>query len=204
MKTENNSVVDNKIITDEQIGKMYRKMNEIIRRIKEGTITYKDSIDVLQEIIIEGKAPSFLNVTNGWAEIILIENLIDCDEQSFSHKDWKVVEHINGGLLKFNPIKVTLYLSENQNNKSIVGYDLRKEFENKPILNADVLDYLLAHTELIPNEWVGKEIYFWGTVYSLRGELCVRNLEWNYNHAFWGHKCLSQDFNCLNYTAMLN
>ena len=61
--------------------------------------------------------------------------------------------------------------------KSIKGEQLQTELANEPVLNANVLDYLLAHPTLIPDEWKDKYIFFWGTVYrhSLGG-LCVRYL----------------------------
>ena len=48
------------------------------------------------------------------------------------------------------------------------------------MLNANVLDYLLANPHLIPEEWKGKYVFFWGTVYHRRdGDPCVRCLGWN-------------------------
>lgn len=56
MNTTENSVKDEKTkVTDEQIGKLQRKTNEIIRRINEGTISYDDVLAGMQDII-EGKS----------------------------------------------------------------------------------------------------------------------------------------------------
>ena len=57
-----------------------------------------------------------------------------------------------------------------------------------PVLNANVLDYLLAHRELIPEEWKGNAIFFWGPIYRLSGgDLCVRCLYWDDDAWHWGY-----------------
>ena len=106
--------------------------------------------------------------------------LIDCDAEPFCPLDWKVEEHKKGGSLEWDPTKVKLYLSPNQQNgKCIKGHKLRKELENKSVLNANVLEFLLAHPELIPEGWKGKAIFFWGTIYrDPDGRLCVYCLDW--------------------------
>ena len=59
------------------------------------------------------------------------------------------------------------------------GNKLRKELQSRKVLNANVLDYLLAHPELIPEEWKGKCLFFWGTIYRRsNGHLYVRFLYW--------------------------
>jgi hypothetical protein len=54
MKTEKTVGDEKEKLTDEQIGKLQRKTNEIIRRINEGTISYGDALTGMQKII-EGK-----------------------------------------------------------------------------------------------------------------------------------------------------
>jgi len=49
--------------------------------------------------------------------------------------------------------------------------------------NANVLDFLLEHPDLIPSEWKGKQIHFCGTVYEGGGDRMVRCLAW---HSFNG------------------
>ena len=114
----------------------------------------------------------------GRATIQVIQHLIDCDADPFVPPNWKVEQHIKGGQFVFDPASVSLYLSKKQQNgNTILGDDLRKELRRKKVLNANVLDYLLAHPELIPEEWRGKYVFFWGTIYrSSRGNLCVRCL----------------------------
>lgn len=126
-----------------------------------------------------------------------VEYLINCDANPFMPKGWKVESHQKGGQLAFDPTKVELYLSPNQQGeKHIVGNKLRKELVNKCVLNANVLDYLLVHPELIPEDWKKNEqgeiryIFFWGTIYRVsRGSLYVRCLyfcddKWSW-HFHW-------------------
>lgn len=123
-----------------------------------------------------------LPVVRDQAEVKVVKHLIDCDADPFLPNDWKKVEeHRKAGQLEWDPTKVKLYLSEcQQNGKFINGHDLRKELTGRPVLNACVLDYLLAHPELIPDEWKGKVVFFWGTIYCVSvGNLCVRYLYWS-------------------------
>ena len=141
----------------------------------------------------------------------------------------EIEKHVGEGLLELDPTRLQLYLSQNQQGmvsqpkrfpclsegyaatrewvgKLMTGRDLLKELEeNKiPVLNACVLDYLLLHPELIPNEWKvdfpgewkpeywgvqQKQIVFWGTIYrgdksfhNPGGKLYVRCLMYRHNH----------------------
>jgi hypothetical protein len=66
-----------------------------------------------------------------------------------------------------------------------------------PVMNANVLDFLLANPDLIPEEWKKDEhgntryIFFWGTVYRDRGgDLYVRYLCWGGDRWGWGSRWL--------------
>ena len=109
-----------------------------------------------------------------------VVQVIDCNARPFVPEGWKVVEHIKGGKWEWNPGKILLYLSDGQKGgRCIEGNKLRKELKGKSVLNANVLDWLLAHPEFIPEEWKGKYIFFWGTIYrDAGGNLVVRGLYW--------------------------
>lgn len=125
--------------------------------------------------------------------------IIDCAAPPFIPNDSTVEEHREGNKeFVWNLADTTLFLSEEQENeiisggprdgRTISGEDLRKLLVDKPVLNANVLDYLLAHQELIPEEWKGRSVFFWGTIY--RGFLntsYVRALRWNGRNWFWHH-----------------
>lgn len=129
----------------------------------------------------------FGEVLDGYAEIKPLEYVIDCAADPVIPKEcgkgWSVVEHRKGESLRWDRKVQTeaLYLSECQKNgKAVSGNELRKEMENQPVLNANVLDYLLAHPRLITEEWKNKVVYFWGTIYrGPRGYLNVRCLYWD-------------------------
>jgi hypothetical protein len=92
--------------------------------------------------------------------------------------------------------KDSLFLSPEQiAKKSIKGEDLLTliKKEKIPVLNSNVLDYLLEHKDEIPEEWKGKRIYFWGTIFRRSGgDRDVRYLAWDGSdwddHSRWlGH-----------------
>jgi hypothetical protein len=128
-----------------------------------------------------------LPVLRGFGEVMIIKHIIDCDAKPFVPDGWKVEEHIKGGQFKWDSSQIEPYLDKSQKNgKSIVGNKLRELLAGKSALNANVLDYLLANTELIPEEWKGKYIFFWGTVYrNSDGRLYVRYLYWNGDRWHW-------------------
>ncbi len=118
----------------------------------------------------------------GFSEIKPILHAINCDASPFVPDGWKVEEHTKGGIFTWDPARVRLYLSKKQkDDKRIVGNDLRKELASQPVFNANLLDYLLKpeNQHLIPEEWKGKAVFFWGTIYRYSDDsLCVRYLYW--------------------------
>lgn len=138
MNTTENSVKDKTKLTDEQIGKIYKKTNEMIRRINDGTISYDGVIASMQDTI-EGK---FVSIRK--------KHIIDCYSIPFIPDNWSIEEHRRGPKLEF-------YEDDNT---------LIKILEGDPILlNANILDYLLLHPEIIPWSLKGKRTYFNGTIY---------------------------------------
>lgn len=136
-----------------------------------------------------------LKLMKGQFETKPIEHLIDSDSAPFVPNGWTVEEHKKGGFFKFDPAKISLYLSKKQKKGIIGGHDLRKELANKLVMNANVLDYLLAHPELIPEKWKGKYIFFWGTIYrNSGGNLRVRCLCWYGSEWFWLFRWLDDAF----------
>lgn len=124
----------------------------------------------------QGYTPELLNA--------LAEHVIDLDAAPFNpwEKDGGVVEeHQKGGQWKFDPTQVKFHLAD-----GLQGHKLRKAPAGQPVWNANVLDYLLAHPELIPEDWEKTDengnpryILFRGTVYRRRdGDLIVRCLCW--------------------------
>ena len=147
------------------------------------------------------KLGQFKQVLLGHAAISVVEHVIDCDADPFNPwaKDGLTIEeHQKGGAYKWNKDtqKDAFYLSKGQaGGKCIEGNKLRKELTDKstPVLNANVLDYLLANPHLIPEEWKRdgqgntRYLFFWGTLYRNRSgnHLCVRYLYWHDGRWNW-------------------
>lgn len=108
------------------------------------------------------------------------KHLIDTNSFPYCPEYLAVKEHKKEGIIEYNFSSLPLYVSEKQKNGYISGNNLRIELADKPVLNANVLDYLLANPEFIPEEWKGEFVFFWGTIYqNSDGSLCVRYLKWN-------------------------
>ena len=156
-----------------------------------------------------------LPVVLGHAEIKPREHLIDCDAPVFCPDDWEVlppVEQIPSrvtGQLVWNLKAVRLYLSPNQKGvKHIVGNDLRLELvENKSqVYTAHVLDYLLKpeNQHLIPEEWKGKAVFFWGTIYQHPyGSRYILFLYWFGSKWHWSYYWLGHDWIVSDPSAVL-
>jgi len=138
-----------------------------------------------------------LQVQRGYASITTTEHIIDCDANPFVPDGWKVEEHQKGGQFKFDASLVQLFLAEGQQNgNALEGIKLHKELAGKPVLNANVFDYLLAHKELIPKDWKDKYVFFWGTIYRDSGGcLYVRYLYWNSEWRVWFDDWLDCNWN---------
>jgi hypothetical protein len=97
--------------------------------------------------------------------------------------------HKKHGHLDLDQVNILLYLSpEQDNNKHIQGEELQKGLENQPVLNANVLDYLLVYQELIPESWKDKAVCFWGTIYrDCNYKLAVRCLHLNNKRYSWDY-----------------
>ncbi len=132
----------------------------------------------------------------GQATLVSIAHrIIDCDAKPFEPSGLTVAPESDQlpdrvwGQFIFDQ-KVKLYLSPNQQDgKVIKGTELVKELANEPVLPANVLDFYLANTNVIPAEWKGKAVFFWGTIYrGSDGGLCVRFL--CFGRSGWDSRCL--------------
>lgn len=162
-----------KTLGEEALGRLLQRMNYVRELMARSTLPTMEDLK------------AFLN------QVIQI---IDCDAKPSIPDGWKVEEHRKGGKLEWNPEKIQLYLSDGQKGSSYIeGNKLRKELKSKKVLNACVLDWLLAHPEFIPEEWKGKYIYFWGTIYrGSVGDLSVRCLYWFVGRWHWDFSWLGR------------
>lgn len=122
------------------------------------------------------------SVIRGYATIAVSELVIDCDADPCLPSGWTVEEHVKGGQFEWDASRVERWLASGQeNDNTLRGEKLRNELRKKPCFNANVLDFLLSNPHLIPEEWKGGVLYFWGTVYrdSYHWRPCIRGLCWN-------------------------
>lgn len=132
-----------------------------------------------------------LEVLKGRAEIKPMEYVVDLDADPYLPVGLKVEKHQKMGKFTYDPTKVKLYLSERQKNDKVIdGNDLRQELESLTVANANLLEFYIKNPYLIPKDWERKTMYFWGTIYSCSGRLCVRYLSqdsyfrWDSNY-YW-------------------
>lgn len=110
------------------------------------------------------------------------QHYVDCDADPLEIKGFTVVSHKQTGLWKFNPYP-NFYLSEkqkdskNETHGTIKGCELYQELTDQNVANANVLDFLLAHPQLISESWLFP-LPFWGTIYrdNKTGQCFVRCL----------------------------
>ncbi|MFH1170224.1 MAG: hypothetical protein V1704_01550 [Candidatus Vogelbacteria bacterium] len=145
------------------------------------------------------------DVLKGIWEAKEASHMIDCDADPFLPEGWKVEEHKKGGIIKWTESLITLYLADGQKcDKWMKGDVLREVFKGQKVLNANVLDFLLKHPELIPEEWKCKTVFFWGTIYrDSVGRLCVRFLCWSGDRWDWRYRWLVYDWDGSNPAAVL-
>ncbi len=132
-------------------------------------------------------------LANGGRVQVISEHMIDCDADPFLPEGWEVVERRKGGQLRWDPARIRQVVKLNPGEASVQGNELRNRLKNEPVLNANVLDYLLRpeNQHLIPEEWGdGYGRFFWGTIYrDPNGDLYVRCLyrdggQWRWDY-YW-------------------
>lgn len=133
--------------------------------------------------------------------------IINCDEKPFEPSGLTVAsesEQLPGrvrGQFIFDG-KIGLYLSECQQGMEFIrGNQLREEMANEPVLPANVLDFFLSNTSLIPENLKKNDngnvryTFFWGTVYrGSGGRQCVRCLCFNGGGWRWDCYRLGDDW----------
>jgi hypothetical protein len=172
-----------KRVTDEQYGRLSRRLVEVLRRVDEGTVPLAQAMDGVQ-VLIEDKK--------------LAPNIIDCDANPFVPFAWRVYSHNRGGRIEYDSTKVKLRdLCGNTNGgKDLLARVAEELAANESAVNANVLDHLLAYPELIPDEWRNMEqVAFMGTVYLKWGfRLCVRSLYCRRNNLWAWRTILLTEF----------
>jgi len=156
--------------------------NADIKRFSEGTMT----AEVLP--FVRGTVKQILPAPRvGKSRFGRVEHIIDLDVAPLIpdgwsyHKEDQLPKRACGEFV-WDATKTRLHLSPKQTSgkKWVTSHDLKTELQEHTVFGANVLDYLLEHPYLIPDEWKGKVVSFWGTVYRYTGGgLVVRYLCWS-------------------------
>jgi len=104
-----------------------------------------------------------------WLCIPLESHNVDLDTEPFVPYGWSVVEHHKGGQVRMNLWRASYLELYYTNRQFVSGYDVLVDAGVARVANANLLDFFLDHSELIPMSWENgyeKGIYFFGTVYS--------------------------------------
>lgn len=157
-------------------------------------------LDSLKEPVLR----KFRQVLLNQASITEVSHVIDCDANPFIPDGFIVEEHRQGGSLQWDPTKVSLYFTAGQKDgKVIQGNELRKEMTKKSVMNANVLDYLLANPHLIKEKWKSMFVSFWGTIYrNDNGLMYVRYLYWSASRWRWSIIWLGNDWHSCSPAAV--
>jgi hypothetical protein len=108
--------------------------------------------------------------------------LVDLDADPFVPDGWQLVDHCRGGTFAWDLSKIGLYLApEQKSGSSVLGYELLEILRQGPHVpfNANLVDFILANTHLIPDPEIFCFSCAWGTRYKNRdGQECVRGLHY--------------------------
>ncbi len=123
----------------------------------------------------------------------VVKHFIDCDSGPKIPDGWiGFKNHVKGGQFEWDLARVALYFSKKQKTGIITNADeLQQEIVCDRLLNANILDYLTAHPELIPDDWKDKDkmVFFLGTTYLFSdGRECFRYLHCNKAGLGWGFR----------------
>jgi hypothetical protein len=205
-----------------KLSKFFRFLHGVSERALKGSLDIEQFTSVAQTLLDKGaRAANLLEyVAKGCPKVDYTQPvpkaknarrqkqstaIIDLDADPFVPDGWKVEEHTKSGPFAFDSSQVKLHIDAGQQNgKRIGGNDLRKKLKNVPVMNANLLDWYLANPRHIPEEWKGKYVFFWGTIYRhRRGDLVVRCLYWDGGQWCWGHCWLGYGWSADNPAAVL-
>ena len=175
------------------------------------------SKELVKKMLTGDFLKTILPILLGTGIVQIVKHIInlagDCMPESWKKDKWAIEKHVGEGQLELDLTKIQFHFSPNQiDEKVIEGNKLRMELETSkvPVLNACVLDYLLTHPEIIPEDWKVDEngntryIFFWGTLYRCPfGSLYVRCLCWDDGAWSWSYYWLGSVWDDQNPAAVL-
>lgn len=177
-------------VDDEQLGRLARKQGDLFRRVREGTLPPAAVLGGLQDLI-EG---NFGTVPKGPRRLIAADAVLFIPDGHEIYPEDQLPNVVRGEI-EFDPAQIAFHLDASQKgNPPPYGSQMRDLLKGKKVYDARVLDHLLANTNLIPEAWkvdeqgLPREIYFWGTISRVHGDLCVRYLSFYNGMWCWSLK----------------
>lgn len=100
-------------------------------------------------------------------------NQIITDVLPLVTKGFNPTKHKPMKYFPYDPLKIDFYFTDQQRyGKISKAHEVYVEMADKPVLNANVLDYYLANPDRIPDSWKRDDegkiryIFFWGTLFE--------------------------------------
>jgi hypothetical protein len=137
------------------------------------------------------KLAQFRAVLENLSEITTKKHIIDCNMEpkgSYRTEDMKLVHHQKDGLVVWERESFDLFETTGQEEETgKYLWDVIKELDESDVcvMNACVLEYLKENQALIPEEWMGYEVIFWGTHYRSGQSEYARSLYFDENNNKW-------------------
>lgn len=164
-------------VSDEKYGKLRRRLDEVARRVDQGTIPYDPVMSALT-LIIEGEIPGPI-----------------FSRDMRKEAGWELVEDATEPVeIRIGDLELASFLYQHET--FVSGEEMRNRAKGMGVmLGQRHAEYLLGHQEEIPAEWQKYYLVFPGTVWRGRnGGLSVPYLDWLGGRWYLSFGWLGPDF----------
>ena len=153
-------------VSDDQYGKLHKRLDEVARRIKQGTIPFDDSMRALT-LIAEGDipTPTFIH---------------DMRKERGWELEVEGPKHPHDAELELVEVELRYFDETHRHPTNLV----ERAKELGATLGQHTVEYLFGHSDYIPDEWKRQCLMFPGTVWCDKGgpsqipELLFANGRW--------------------------
>ncbi len=175
---------------DVELGKLTRTFDEIVKRIDAGGLSFNETMELFHGVVMHNKTAEHLKIVRRTHHIVQTRYMMDGNaiHPGTVPGNWKVVTHQKNGKLEWRPGIITVSLEDGQrrNTNFPYGEQVYESYAGEKLPNSNMLEFYLKHPYLIPDEWKGEIVHFFGTIFTDdRGNLHVRRLEWNGSKHKW-------------------
>ncbi|MDO8515631.1 MAG: hypothetical protein Q7S28_00075 [bacterium] len=144
-------------VADDQYGLLHRRLGDLIRRVDEGALPFKQVMEGLQDLI-EGQFVSNLLVNLLTIDYAIKPSLINLAIENHP---------LRADMITVNFKKINLVPIVKSGDGYVSGKEIQKRLiaTDKTLLDVRVMEELLRYPMLIPDSWISKNIFFWGTIF---------------------------------------